>query len=417
MPSPKTLINTLHGQWDVVEQLVLLAREQPAFEPDQVLAIVARSAPDKATQVVEATLRQMVSADLLQPVPRGTALQLHPLVLDFVRGLTREHELGLSAVLKARVEAITISTTKLIEGMHSRDFDQLRQAAYQLSELFRQVSQQLDQDRHAILEIAERAKAADANLPITRRYREVLAAYDEYIAPMAEMMDSGPGGTFYRYLEAAEHALDHAVESLTIQGALYTDRQGMRHASYRAKELRRLGREVLKQCSDTLLPLREEIRQHNTLSGAISGLLGRIRKRGLAATLRTRDLPLWQRDKRRRISVGDEVATLMAEALHYQPQPVAFPEEVTNVEGWQLEQIDEPALVSALRANLPIPDLLTWLSDRFPALADATVLRLYHALIIRTDWAVAVADDVRQQRLNALRVTYYPHALVPEANA
>ena len=53
-----------------------------------------------------------------------------------------------------------------------------------------------------------------------------------------------------------------------------------------------LGREVLKQCSDTLLPLREEIRQHNTLSGAISGLLGQIRKRGLTATLRSRGLPL-----------------------------------------------------------------------------------------------------------------------------
>ena len=51
-------------------------------------------------------LRQMVASELLQPLPRGSALQIHPLVLEFVRGLTREHELGLSEVLKARVEAI-----------------------------------------------------------------------------------------------------------------------------------------------------------------------------------------------------------------------------------------------------------------------------------------------------------------------
>ncbi len=268
MPSPKTLINALQAHWDVIEHLVLLAREQPVFEADQVLTAISRSAPDKSVDAMDGALRQMISADLLQTLPRGTVLQLHPLVLDFVRGLTREHELGLSAVLQARVEAITAATVRLTGGLQSRDFDQLRQAAYQLSELFRQISQQLDQDRHAIQEIAERAKAVDANLPIGRRYREVLAAYDEYVAPMAEMMDSGPGGTFYRHLESAEHALDHAVETLTIQGALYTDRQNMRHVGYRAKELRRLGREVLKQCSDTLLPLREEIRQHNTLSGA-----------------------------------------------------------------------------------------------------------------------------------------------------
>jgi len=417
LPSPKALINALQAHWDVVEHLVLLARTHPAFEMDQVLAIVARTASDQRLEVAEGMIRQMVSADLLQPVPRGTALQLHPLVLDFVRGLTREHELGLSAVLQARVEAITTATAKLTDGLQAQNFDQLRQAAYQLSELFRQISQQLDQDRHAILEIAERAKAADANLPIARRYREVLAAYDEYIAPMAEMMDSGPGGTFYRHLEAAEHALDHAVETLAIQGALYTDRQNMRHVTYRAKELRRLGREVLKQCSDTLLPLREEIRQHNTLSGAISGLLGQIRKRGLTATLRSRGLPLWRRELPRRVGIGGEVLTLMAEALNYQPQFIVFPDEVLADVAWQLEHVEESTVLAELLSALPIADLLDWLHERFPTFSDATVLRLYHALIVRTEWLVEVADQPRQLPLNTLRVTHHPHGLLPSAVA
>ena len=50
------------------------------------------------------------------------------------------------------------------------------------------------------------------------------------------------------------------MEKLTTQGSLYTQRQHIRQVAFFAKELRQLGREVLKQCSDTLLPLREEIR-------------------------------------------------------------------------------------------------------------------------------------------------------------
>jgi len=409
--NPRSLIYALHTHWDVIEGLVVLGRDFPSFEQTQVVDLIARRAPGKGLDECEATLRQMVTADLLQAMPRGTALQINPLVLEFVRGLTREHELGLSAVLKARVDAIKGATSKLTEGLQSRDSDQVRQAAALLAELFRQISLQLDQDRHAILELTERAKSKDANLPIGRRYSEVLAAFDNYVAPMAEMMDSGPSGTFYRHLEDAEHALDFALETLTVQGALYTQRLSMRQVAFQAKELRRLGREVLKHCSDTLLPLREEIRQHNVLSTAISQLLGRVRKRGLQAVLRTGDMPLWRRDMPRRVSVGDEVLSIMGAALNFQPMVVTFPEDVTDAGMVVLEHVDESAIVRQLRAALPVDDLLHWLHANFPHLMDATVLRLYHALVERNEWQVAAAEAPVAETLRTVRITHFPHAL------
>jgi hypothetical protein len=410
--NPRSLIHALHQHWDTIESLVLLGRDFPSFEPSHVIEVIARRSPKKTNDECEAILRQLVTAELLQVMPRGSALQIQPLVLEFARGLTREHELGLSAVLKARVDAIKSATHKLSEGLQLRDTDQLRQSAAQLAELFRQIGQQLDQDRHAILELAERAKSKDANLPIGRRYSEVLTAYDEYVAPMAEMMDSGPSGTFYRHLEEAEHALDHGVETLTIQGALYTQRLSMRQVAFQAKELRRLGREVLKHCSDTLLPLREEIRQHNALSTSISQLLGRIRKRGLNATLKPSDLPLWRRDMARRVSVGDEVLTLMAEALHFKPASFAFPEDRAEVDPLVLELIDESSFLEILRQDLPIPNLLAWLSQHLADVSDATLLRLYHSLIERKEWEVTAADYSSPQVLKKLRIIHHAHSLV-----
>ena len=416
MATPKSLVSALYDHWDTVEWLAQLSREMPSFEAEHVLAVVARLAPgaspeQQQQQQHQQVLRQLVNADILQAQARGQSYQLNSYVLEFVRGLTREHELGLSAVLGSRINAITDATRKLNEGLQGRDMDLLRQAANKLSELFRQIGQQLDGDRHAILELAERAKAQQTDMPIARRYREVLEAYDNYVAPMAAMMDSGPGGTFYRHLEQAEHALDNAVDVLTVQGALYTQRLSMRHVAYQAKELRRLGREVLKHCSDTLLPLREEVRQHNLLSAAISALLGRVRKRGLNRTLPARDLPLWRREMSRAVSVGPEVLTIMSEARAFAPVLVRFPEEHAAGALPALDLIDENLLVAELRAAIPVANLLGWLRAHYPHLNDATLLRLYHELIARADWQAVQSDAAARVPLNTVQVTLYPHAI------
>lgn len=416
MPSPRSLTFALYTHWEIIESLVPLTRDFPAFDSEQALTVIARACPTLEPAQREDTLRQLVNADLLRLLPRGDSLELHPHVLEFVRGLTREHELGLSQVLRARVDAIKDATAQLADALSLNQADGMRSAAVKLAELFRQISQQLDQDRHAILELSERAKAADANLPLSRRYADVLEAYDNYVEPMAEMMDSGPEGTFYRYLEQAEQTLDHVVETLEVRGALYSHRLSMRQVAFQAKELRRHGREVLKQCSDTLLPLREELRQHNALSSAISHLLGQIRKRGLRRALRGADLPLWQRDFQRRISVGSEVLSVMSEAMRYIPAAVRFPEDDGIVAEPMVDLVDEHALLAALRRDAPIDNLLDWLHRYEPDWSDATTLRLYHELAQRPEWQAIQAELACSLPLNSVRVTLHPHRITLPTN-
>ena len=254
MANPKSLLFHLHRHWEVVELLVRASRELPSFSEEQILAAAGKANADSTPEERSGVLRTLSNADILQSLPRSGELQLNPLVLEFARGLTREHELGLSSVLQARVEAIRDTTRELNDGLESGNSDQLRAAAGRLSEFLRQISQQLDQDRHAILELAEQAKSADSRMPLARRYRRVLDAYDHYVEPMNQMMDTGASGTFYRYLESAEQSLDHAAWQLNVQGALYSHRLQLRQVAYQAKELRRMGRLVAQQCADTLLP-------------------------------------------------------------------------------------------------------------------------------------------------------------------
>lgn len=103
MVAPKSLVFQLHRHWEVVEQLTRLSREFPAFEL-RILEQVINQYKNKDADT-NSVLASLINADILQPISRSSDYQLNTLVMDFVRGLTHEHELGLSAVLKARVEA------------------------------------------------------------------------------------------------------------------------------------------------------------------------------------------------------------------------------------------------------------------------------------------------------------------------
>lgn len=411
MANPRSLVYALYSHWAVVEWLVQCSRETPAFEPVQVLALIGKCEPALSPDEREASLRSLLSSGVLQSLTGDELVQLNPYVQEFVRGLCREHELGLSAVLQARVQGIRSATAHLKEAIELGRQDQLRQASVQLLELFRQISLQLEQDRHAIMELAEKTRASDALIPAAQRYRQVLQAYDEYVEPMAAMMDSGADGSFYPLLEDATRALEHAQEWLLAQGALYTLRQQVSLAALQARLLCRQGREVLKQCSDTLLPLREEMRRHNRLSSSISQLLGQVRKRGLARTFRAGDLPLWRAERPRRISVGDEVRSIMAEARDFEPVSLSFPDEAPAVAAEALQLVDGAALRAQLKASIPLSSLLDWLHQQHPQLHDATLLRLYHELINEPEWGFQQADESRKTELHQVRVIHYPHGV------
>jgi hypothetical protein len=415
MLNPRSLVYALYTHWDSVEILVRLSRDFAAFTDEQALSAIARVAPHLDAEGQGAVLRTLVNAEVLLPLPRSSDLQLNGFVLEFVRSLTREHELGLTAVLQARVAAIREATEALNEGMKTSALDQVRWSANKLSELFRHISMQLDQDRHAIFDLAEGAKCADSSMPVSQRYQRVLEAFDQYVEPMNQMMDSGPEGTFYRHLEEAERSLDFAGEQLAVQGALYSHRLQLRLVAHQAKELRRFGRLVAQQCADTLLPLREELRQHNALSSAVSLLLGQVRKRGLRRALPqtavANPLPLWRNERGFRLQLGDEIRGVMAAVRHYVPQSVAFPLDQPIDTGQELEIVNEAGVREHLLRSLPVDSLLDWLRAHYSHLQDATLLRLFHDLQHDVDLLCEPIQVAKSTDLRAIRVLHFPYRI------
>jgi len=354
LAAPRTLIKNLYDHWDVVEWLVQLSSEYPSFSNHQIQEVIVRCNPSLDREGQVSIVRALQQIDILQTMPRDDARYINPVVLEFARSLIHEHTLGLSDVLKARVQELKDSTQKLSDGMQRHDMDMIHVGSQRMAEMAQQISQQLEHDRHAIMEIAERAKSADTRIPLQRRYREVLDAYDRYVQPMADMMDASLSGIFYPTLENAVRVLDDAVGELAVRGVLYRQQIAVRQVAYRVKELQRIGRDVLVQCSNTLLPLRNEVRQNSNLSAAISRLLGYMRKHKLRRTFREADMPMWYQKQSPCVQLGDKARQIMAEAIDYTPSAVRFPvADTDSALDFSLEIVDEQVYVSICRHLCP----------------------------------------------------------------
>jgi hypothetical protein len=215
-------------------------------------------------------------------------------------------------------------------------------------------------------------------------------------------------------LEDAERSLDLAFEQLSVQGGLYSHRLQLRQVAHQAKELRRFGRLIAQQCADTVLPLREEMRQHNALTSAVSMLLGQVRKRGLRRALScpTGDtaLPVWRNERGFRLQLGDEVRAVMAAARQYQPQSVAFPQDEPGNAPPLLEHVDEAAIRAHLRTQPAGGE-----PARLAATPITAICRTppccgsFHELQHDSAWLVEACEQPEKTTLQTIRILHHPH--------
>ena len=416
MINPRSLIRTLEKHWEAIEKIVSLGRDQIAFENEDLIKILAKVYLNETNEQHLEHLQNMVNSELLTVMSRSNNFQLNDNVRQFVSSLVHEHELGLSEVLKARIVEIKTGLEQLHQAMETRDMAAVQRNAVRMDNQLRQILQQLEQDAHAIQDIAERAKAADNAMPLARRYKEVLDAYERYVLPMSELMDTGAGGSFYPLLEEAERVLEAMVQQLSTQGGLYSHRQLLKQVGFRVKDLRQIGREVLKQCTNTLMPLREDIRRHNQLSASIGQLLGEVRKKGMRKTFPKQSLPLWRKERGFLVSVGSELLNLMEQVRHYQPKTIEFPELLSEEILINIERINEEAIQQHLYENLPIEDLMQWLTENYGEYQDITLLKLYHKFIRLADVS-AVPNEVESRvALKQVAIRLHSHVIESYGN-
>ena len=418
MISPKSLVNHLYKHWEVVEDLVRMSRESPTFTEDAVLAVISRNQGVLSDRNSHAdVLRSLANNGILERMERTSSLQINTYVLDFVRGLSREHDLGLASVLQAKIEAMKAAIRKVNDGISPFNHDMIRVGTKDLSELLRQISTQLKNDQAAINHIVSVAKSTSAVMPIQQRYAVVLDAFEKYVSPMIDMIDIGIDGIFSRYLEQAENVLRMAADAIEIQGGFYEHLLHVRFVGYQANELQRFGRLVTNECANAIFPLRDQVRKHNSVSSAVSYLLGRVRKRhltrGLAFKECESELPEWCCINNFRPNVGLSIRDYLSEVQTYLPERISFPDDIPENSHTELFNVDMNELKKEFKEALPVNDLLSWIKGWFASrnekVPDYDVMRLHYELSRDADWNSSLGNVESVIELNDIRVEYHPH--------
>ena len=306
------------------ESLMYKVDEEHTLDVESVYDLIRKTASvDSPPDNILETLKR---AGILRILDGTDIVQIDAVVLTFVRGITKETKLELASVLRSRIEQITNSTELLSEGIHDNDQAKMLKAVKEIQDITSTIIMQLMQNRDAILNLVEDARAESSDVSLERRYKNVNDAYEKYVVPMETLIDSREEGLFYHHLDEADLRLREAMERVSIQGELELTKLLLDATYFQVKELLHTGRVISKQCSDIILELRKERRVHNELHRAVTILLGNIRKRGSKNVL-TGDIPLWvsrQHNHKDAVDINDEVRTFMVDAKMYKPQSSPF---------------------------------------------------------------------------------------------
>lgn len=404
----RAFLKTLYDHWPLVESLALKSREVPFLDGET----VARSSLNHAGQdraVADESVRQLVSRGILLAVDGRDEFQLHGPTRDFALSLAQEHELGLAETIRAEVAEMQRLGDEIQAALAQEDLASLIPPLGKLGNRMQRISLQLDHDHKAILNIADRAKALPTGTPLAVRYREVVESFDRYIEPMTQLLQRDENG-FAALTERIEDQILEAERLSERRGALVTQRKRLSGTAYQLRSLRSQARERLAQCTETLLPLREEYLRNSSLAISVANLLSVARKRGLRAAVPKGRLHLGGASRSNRVVPGRFTKAYMADLMDFTPVSVLFPEAPEGPPSHQVRLRLEEVL-ERVRTELPIESLLPWLKGSYPDQGEKDLLRLYHELVRHFGDQAYLQDAEQRELLPDHVLVYHPHSL------
>ncbi|EKE73650.1 hypothetical protein [Gallaecimonas xiamenensis] len=379
MHHPSKIIRLLAEHWPTFERLV----ERFGFSPfsfQDLQGLFRQQYPDWGHDKVFKEAERLLSLDLVLPLPKSSLLELNGAVFEFVQYLVKEHQLGLAGEIEAQLEEIARLSAKLEESLEALDTEDSRRYLRRIDNLVRKIGSQFKDNEGAIYRLAETAKG-QSSLSLNHRYQLVLDAFDDYIEPMVDMLDTN--GRFAQALDALSVNLHYQHRRLERAGHLFEVRNGLLLLRTRILVLFNEGRESLRRASDLLLPLRQELRKNTLIAKAASALLGEVRKKGLERALTA--MPVLASDgQRRTLASQHQLLAYLGDIANFQEQEVVLPDDDDLAPPSHMHLPDPAEVQSAFKASGQ-QSAIHWLVASYPDLAADELLHLYQHIQLQAE--------------------------------
>ncbi|WP_115719704.1 hypothetical protein [Gallaecimonas mangrovi] len=399
MHHPSKIIRLLAEHWLIFEKVV----ERFGFSPfsfQDLQGIFRQQNPDWGHEKLFKEAEKLLSLDLVLPLPKSSLLEMNGAVFEFVQYLVKEHQLGLAGEIEAQLEEVGRLSAKLEESLESLDGEDSRRYLRRIDNLVRKVAGQFKDNEGAIYRLAETAKT-QTGLSLNHRYQLVLDAFDDYIEPMVDMLDTN--GRFAQALDALAVNLHYQHRRLEKSGHLFEVRNGLLLLRTRILVLFNEGRESLRRASDLLLPLRQELRKNTLIAKAASTLLGEVRKKGLERALTA--MPVIASDNQRRaLASQSQLLAYLGEIADYKEEEVVLPDDDDIAPPSHLHLPDPQQVQHAFNASKQ-PSAIHWLLESYPELAADELLHLYQHIQLKAE---APHGQMQTLALNDCTIQLHP---------
>lgn len=319
-------------------------------------------------ELPETTWKRLTELQILVPVePGGDFYFMAEQVSRLISYLFDEANAASPEIIKGYINSIETVDKQLFQTIDSEDMLRARLALEELQQTLRRIQTDLDETHRCILTEVGRYKI-ERRVSVRERFRRIAYWMERYVDPIVEMVrvDGPLRATF----DETERLLVLARER-----GLYNDLPGLERNFRQLRKIQGHALRIFQQCRRELQPLYESLRRASFIAEGAAIALDRMQHDGIDACADAFVIPVfslrWQH-----VPSDLAIERALCNVTEYRPVPppvLALNSEETIPESY-LRRVWLEELSAAIYPNLPVADLLDWLTQRFPEKdTDATL--------------------------------------------
>ncbi|WP_105213573.1 hypothetical protein [Pseudoalteromonas sp. T1lg22] len=406
----KRVLNTLTELWPVLETLMKRFK-MGDFSIKEVQSIIKQHFPHYSGAQIYKETNRLLSQDILVPLAKSSQLEINRAVSDFAAYLLQDESLGVAAEIHVLVDDLERLSAKLTKAVGDDDYGDISRYTRIMDERVRKIVKLYQHNENAIYNLVEQAKANGSSMSLSKRYKAVIEAFDEYIEPMLEMLDIS--GAFQICFDTIELSLTEHLLHLKQSGRDANTIRMLEQLRTRILDMHHIGRESLRQSADMLMPLREELRQNTLVTRQAAKILGLIRKRGLDSVMSAHQPFFASEPMHHQLGSNAQLVAYMAGLSEFEEHDFEMP-DASAAEPYRAPNIpsfrDVRALFIPAKGNSKArkQQLIDVLDSHYPELESDELLYLYQKLINDPSLTLNQSERLETKTIAGKRFALYP---------
>ena len=286
-----------------------------------------------------------------------------------------------------------IKSTETLNARFSRAIDEDSVAAMRLSleELqvtLQRILEDVDETYRSIATEVANYKSQRRNASMQERFRRIVHWMERYINPMVELVR--PDGPMRATLDETESLVRRARAQ-----SMFNDLPLLELSTRRIRYVARKTFHVFQQCRQELRPLYDSLRRSSFMAEGAALALARLQRDGLRLGWDKAHTVLVRTMNMRSTPSDSAIKRCLRNLIEYTPTPPPvvqlggdekIPDDLVRQQ-WLLGLPDE------LHGELPVHDLLLWITARYPSKVTADVLDAFTHIVYSSRFSVRFTDS------------------------